>query len=71
MLQQIRMRLRVVPFEPFDVHCSSGDIFHVGHPENAAVVGHSVTIAMPNGEDTITLSALHIVGVSGVDQIAA
>jgi hypothetical protein len=70
-LQQIRLRLRATPFEPFAVHCSSGDVFRVDHPENAAVVGHSVTIALPDGESVVTLSALHIVGVAGADPVPA
>lgn len=69
MLQEIRLRLRATPFCPFEVHCSSGDVFRVEHPENAAVVGRWVTIAL-NGEDVITLAALHIVGVAGVDPVA-
>ncbi len=70
MLQQIRQRLKAVPFQPFEVRCSSGDVFRVEHPENAAVVGHSVTIAMPGGEDVVTLSGLHIIGVVGADPVA-
>ena len=71
MLEQIRQRLRETPFKPFEVRCSSGDVFRVEHPENAAVVAHTVTIALPDGENAITLSPLHIVGVSGFDQLAA
>ena len=70
MLEQIRIRLRVTPFQPFEVRCSSGDVFRVEHPENAAVVGHSVTIALPGGENVVTLSALHIIGVVGADPVA-
>lgn len=71
MLEQIRQRLREMPFLPFEVRCSSGDVFRVEHPENAAVVAHSVTIALPDGQNSITLSPLHIVGVAGVDELAA
>ena len=71
MLKQIQLLLHQVPFQPFEIRCSSGDIFRVEHPENAAVVNHFVTVAMPDGENAIMLSALHIVGVLGMDQIAA
>jgi hypothetical protein len=71
MLEQIRQRLRETPFKPFEIRCSSGDVFRVTHPENAAVVAHTVTVALPDGENSITLSALHIIGVSGIDQVAA
>jgi hypothetical protein len=71
MLEQIRQRLRETPFTAFEVRCSSGDVFRVEHPENAAVVAHTVTIALPDGENSITLSPLHIVGVSGIERLAA
>lgn len=71
MLQQIRERLKTVPFHPFEVHSSSGSIFRVEHPENAAVVAHTVTIALPDGENSVTLSALHIIGVAGLDRVEA
>lgn len=71
MLEQIPLRLKATPFHPFEVLCSSGDVFKVDHPENAAVVGHSVTIALPGGESVVTLSALHITGVIGADPIPA
>lgn len=71
MLQQIRMFLRQTPFQPFQIRISSGDVFRVDHPENAAIVKHSVLVALPEGDEAIMLSALHIVGVSGIEQIAA
>ena len=71
MLQQIRHRLRATPFQPFEIHCSSGDVFRVEHPENAAIVGHSVTVLLPDGENAIMLSALHITGVAGLDTVVA
>ena len=71
MLQQIRSYLQQTPFRPFQIRCSSGDVFPVEHPENAAIVNHTVVVALPDGENAIMLSALHIVGVSGIDQIAA
>ena len=71
MLQQIRMFLQQTPFQPFQIRISSGDVFRVDHPENAAIVKHSVLVALPEGDEAIMLSALHIVGVSGIEKMAA
>ena len=71
MLQQIRMYLRQTPFQPFKIRCGSGDVFLVDHPENAAIVKHTVLVALPEGDEAIMLSAMHIIGVSGVEQMAA
>jgi hypothetical protein len=71
MLEQIRLRLRYTPFEPFEVRCSNGDVYRVEHPENAAVIKHNVIIGLPDNESVCVLSPLHIVGVTGIDQIAA
>ena len=71
MLQQIRMFLQQTPFKPFQIRISSGDVFRVEHPENAAIVKHNVMVALPEGDEAIMLSPLHIVGVSEIEQIAA
>jgi hypothetical protein len=66
MLEQIRNYLRATPFVPFQIHTSAGEVFKVDHPENCAVVAHSVLVAVPDGENAIALNALHITGVAGV-----
>ena len=71
MLQQIRAFRRQTPFHAFEIRCSNGDVFRVEHPENAAIVNHTVTVALPDGENAIMLSSLYIVGVAGIDQMAA
>ena len=71
MLQQIRRFLSQSPFQPFEIHCSNGEVLRVEHPENAAVVGHYVTMALPDGENAALVSALHIVSVLGNEQMAA
>jgi hypothetical protein len=71
MLEQIRQYLKSTPFMPFSIHCSSGDVFLVDHPENAAIVRHMVLVALPDGENAVALSALHITGVSGPQGVAA
>ncbi len=69
MLNQIRQYLRAVPFRPFEIHCTNGDVFRIDHPEAAAVVAHQVVVALPDGESVTTLSALHIVRVTELDVV--
>jgi len=70
MLQQIRLYLKGIPFKPFAIHCSSGEVFRVEHPENAAIVGHQVVVALPDGGNAVMLSPLHITGISGAETVA-
>jgi hypothetical protein len=65
MLEQIRRLLRVTPFAPFQIHTSHGEVFEVAHPENCAIVAHWVVVALPDGENAIMPSPLHIRGVAG------
>jgi hypothetical protein len=65
MLEQIRRFLRAAPFVPFQIHTSAGEVFSVEHPENCAIVAHTVVVALPDGENAIMLSPLHISGVAG------
>ena len=71
MLEQIRRLLRTAPFRPFEIHTSGGEVFRVAHPENAAVLNHWVTVAMPDGENAAMISALHIVSVVGIETVEA
>ena len=65
MLEQIRRFLRATSFVPFQIHTSAGEVFSVEHPENCAIVGHTVVVALPDGKNAIMLSPLHISGVAG------
>jgi hypothetical protein len=65
MLEQIRNYLRATSFVPFQIHTSAGEVFNIDHPENCAVVAHSVLVALPDGENAIAINALHITGVAG------
>jgi hypothetical protein len=65
MLEQIRRFLRAVPFVPFQIHTSAGEVFSVEHPKNCAIVARTVVVALPDGENAIMLSPLHISGVAG------
>jgi len=72
MLEQIREFLRNTPFRPFEVHCSSGEVFRVDHPENAAVVGQQVVVvALAGNKGAIMIRPIHIVGVSGIQDVPA
>ncbi len=71
MLEQIRRLLKATPFRPFEIHTSGGEILRVVHPENAAVLNHWVTVAMPDGENAAMISALHIVSVLGIEPVEA
>ena len=69
MLEQVRSFLKSAPFLPFEIRCNSGEIFRVEHPENAAIVGKYVVVALPDGDHAIMISALHIIGVSGIQSV--
>jgi hypothetical protein len=71
MLEQVRHFLKNMPFQPIEIHCSSGEVFRVEHPENAAIVGHQIVVALPDAQNAIMISPLHIIGVSGVQNVAA
>jgi hypothetical protein len=72
MLEQIRRFLRAVPFQPFHIRASSGEIFKVDHPENAAIVGTRVVVAIPEEGDAVEIiSPLHIVSVGGSQSVTA
>ena len=65
MLEQIRNYLRATPFVPFQIRTGAGEVFKVDHPENCAIVAHNAVVALPDGENAIMLSPLHITGVAG------
>lgn len=65
MLEQIRLLLRATPFSAFRIHTSAGEVFDVDHPENCAIVGRWIVVALPDGIDAIMLSPLHVSGVAG------
>ena len=65
MLEQIRRFLHAIPFVPFQIQTSAGEVFSVEHQENCAIVAHTVVVALPDGENAIMLNPLHISGVAG------
>jgi hypothetical protein len=59
----IRERLRKQPFEPFEVHVSSGDVYQVKHPEQGLVTGTNFYVWFPETDHVASLSLLHITGL--------
>ena len=59
----IRQRLKREPFEPFEVHMSSGDVYQVRHPEHALVTGANVYVWHPETDHVASCSLLHITGL--------
>ena len=66
----IRELVRAQPFEPFEVHLSSGDVYQVTHPEQALVTGATLYIWYPDiGRDhVVRCSLLHITGVEHAEK---
>ena len=69
MIEEVQQHLRAVPFVPFELHLSNGEICRVGLPEVAAVIGGRVVVADKDGEGAHVLSAFHIAAVSGADRV--
>jgi hypothetical protein len=59
----IRERLRKQPFERFEVHMSSGDVYQVRHPEQGFVTGANLYVWDPETDHVASLSLLHITGL--------
>ena len=59
-----------MPFLPFEIHTSNGEIFKVEHPENASVIKHWVSVAMPDSDNIAVVNVLHIVAVVGIEELA-
>ncbi|CAN5644587.1 hypothetical protein BH20VER1_BH20VER1_05660 [soil metagenome] len=59
MLEEIRKRVRTVPFEPFAIELSSGYMINVPHPDHIAVGRAQVAVEDDQGLFDV-VSALHI-----------
>ena len=62
----LRELIRAQPFQPFEVHLSSGDVYQVQHPEQVLVTGASMYIWYPDSDKddhVVRCSLLHITGV--------
>ena len=65
MLEQIRRYLRNMPVVPFQIRTNAGEVLSVKHSESCAIVGRTVVVLLPDGENAIMLSPLHISAVAG------
>lgn len=68
----IREMLKAEPFEPFEVHMSSGDVYPVRHPEHAMLTGAALYVwfADEPGDRVARCSLLHITGVEYAERRA-
>ena len=57
--------LDVRPFEPLEVELSSGQVFHIKHPENVIVTKHTLIVVEPENNIVQWTSLIHIVAVRG------
>ncbi len=56
----IRELVRAQPFEPFEVHLSSGEVHRVGHPEQVLLAGSQLYIYYPDTDRVARCSLLHV-----------
>jgi hypothetical protein len=68
----LRELVRAQPFEPFEVHLSSGDVYQITHPEQVLVTGASLYIWYPDPDrdHVVRCSLLHITGVEYAEKRA-
>lgn len=63
MIDQIQSLLHATPFVPFTVITSSGDKFHVPHPDHALISPRGTRVTIYDDNDVASLvTVLHIVG---------
>ncbi|HXT60708.1 MAG TPA: hypothetical protein VN699_18855 [Pirellulales bacterium] len=48
--ETIQALLRRLPFEPFEIRLSNGEVHHIRHPENAALGRTRLAIMYPDTE---------------------
>jgi hypothetical protein len=61
--EALRKMLAIRPFEPLEVELSSGQVFHVKHPENVIVLKNTLVVAEPETDTVQWTSLIHIVAV--------
>jgi hypothetical protein len=69
-IRQIQALLQRTPFQPFIIVSTSGQEYRVDHPENAAILGGLVVVAL-EGEGVASLAGLHIAAVKDLAADAA
>jgi len=61
--EPLRELLQVRPFEPLEVELSSGQLFHIKHPENVIVAKNTLVVVEPDTDIVRWTSLIHIVSV--------
>ena len=51
------------PFEPFELHLSSGEVFAVRHPENAFLTKAKILVVDPETDAVDIVALLHVASV--------
>ncbi len=63
----IRERSRKQPFEPFEIHMSSGEVYQVRHQEQGFVTGANVYGWYTETDHVAMCSLLHITGIEATE----
>jgi hypothetical protein len=67
----MRRFLSARPFEPLEVQLSSGQIYEIRHPENAAVLKNTLVIMEPETDFVMWCSLIHVTAVRRKGELAA
>jgi len=54
------------PFEPFEVHLSSGETYEIRHPEFGMLLRSKLLIGLPESDRFVVCSLLHVTSVKPV-----
>ena len=68
--QYFQELLRREPFQPFEVHLSSGEVHQIRHPECALLTRTRMVIADPAADRITVCSLLHITSVEMLQSAA-
>jgi hypothetical protein len=61
----IRALLKRTPFEPLEVQLSSGQVYHIRHPECAFVMNNTLVIGDPETDFVMWCSLIHVTAIRG------
>jgi hypothetical protein len=71
----IRARLRQIPFKPFSIRHTDGTVHEVRHPEGAFVTAHNVIVGIQQEEkpgdyhDYALVTLLHVVQIDPISTL--
>lgn len=61
--EALRSMLRKLPFEPLEVHLSSGDMYLIRHPEFAMVLKNTLVVGDPETDHVAWCSLIHVASI--------